>query len=185
MSIILYLVIGGILIALTFVAITLAVKYFGKKTTDEAIKTTSDFTKKVYKAFCTTESGIQSVGYPVMIGCNGYEIRADLVNLAFEKLEKYWEVFYFHTIITKNPNVIIYQFRVYNLLKPNLSRTRLLADVKIIAEQALTKHLQELGIYIPVDKFIATTLRQDILSIAIAVNDTGFELIAKLRGQSH
>ena len=38
---------------------------------------TSDFTKKVYKAFCTTESGIQSVGYPVMIGCNGYEIRAD------------------------------------------------------------------------------------------------------------
>lgn len=185
LTIILGVTAGLILIALAFVVITLLVKYIGKKSTDEAIVVTSNFAKKAYNALFTVEKGLQAVFYPVFIGWNGYEYRADIINDAFIKLERLWEVVYFETVITSNPNIIVYQFRIYNLFDENIPKKRLLAKVRRIAEEVLTKHFHEQGVYIPVDKFIATNLKQDILLIAIAVNDTGFEFIAKLRGQSH
>ena len=183
--IIIYLTINIILIVLTFVAITLLIKYIGKKSTDEAIKIISDFVKKVYKALFTVEKGTQTVRYPVFIGWNDYEYRSDLIDDAFIKLEKIWNIVYYEIVITSQPNIVIYQFRVHDLVDKNMDKKRVLAKVRRITEEALTKHFHEQGVYIPADRFIAENLKQDILRIAIAVNDAGFEDIAKIRCQSH
>ena len=43
-----------------------------------------------------------------------------------------------------------------------MDKKRVLAKVRRITEEALTKHFHEQGVYIPADRFIAENLKQDI-----------------------
>ena len=126
----------------------------------------------------------ESVDYPIYIGYNGVIIRADLVNNAFCKLERYFETVYFDCVYFENstyPNIVVYQFRAYNQLNNDISKTRLLSLIQNVAEEVLTLHFREMGCYIPVDNFIAVSLSNDLLRIAIAKNPKGFAEIYQLR----
>lgn len=181
MDVVIQIFVGVILIVLAYTLITILVMLIGKKTKDEAIKTTVDFVKKTFKEFFSSENVAVNSNFPVSIGWNGYTIREDIVNNAFEKLEKYWEFVNFEFVITSNPNVLIYQFRVYNQIDKNLSKKNLLIKVRRTAEQALTKHFQSQNIFVSVDKFVAVALSQDILRVAFATNNEGFALVSQLR----
>lgn len=122
---------------------------------------------------------------PVVIGWNGYRLRPEVIEEAFQKLEKYWQVVYFENLLTPTPNLVHYRFRVYDFIPSEMSRRHLLSRVKTIAEKALTDHLHSLGIYMPVDDFIAVNLCSDLLVVAIATTQEGFSEIAKLRNQVH
>lgn len=121
------------------------------------------------------------VCYPAAIGFNGYDFRPNIINKAFSKLEKYWSIAYFDTIRFPYPNIIVYQFRIAEPIYEDISVQRLRMLVQNVAEEALTKHMRNYNCYMPIDGFVAVHIREDMLGIAIAQNNYGFEVIAKLR----
>lgn len=151
-----------------------------RKSVEEATKILTDFLSSIYKALET--STVQtSANYNVLIGYNGYVIRDDIVNEYFAPLQKYWETVYYSNSHYISPNVVAYEFRAYFPLRYEDAPRRLSILVKQVAEQALTRHFHSVGISVPVDRFIAVHIHQDIVSVYIAVNDSGFREIETLR----
>ena len=135
----------------------------------------------IQKVFVAPDNTTTSVTYPVFIGFNGYDFKPLLVNQAFERLSRYWEIAFFDTVFLDHPDLITYQFRVQIPVHKDLKPLRLEYLAQAVAEEALALHMRSWNCYVPVDKFIATRVQGDILKIAIAKNATGFEIISKLR----
>ncbi|WP_075721960.1 hypothetical protein [Roseburia sp. 499] len=172
---------AAIVIAILFALMVLIVMCIGKKSAQEATKIIVDFFASICKAFQTPDVQAPCITYDVFIGHNGYIIRDDIVNEYFAPLQNYWETFYYSDAKYASQNVVEYAFRAYFPTKFENSSRRLLASVKQIAEQALTRHFHSFGVSFPVDRFIAVKIHQDIVSVFIAVNDKGFSEIEKLR----
>lgn len=170
-----------LIIVTLYILCLVIVKYATGSDYANAKRIISNFSSKI---FDSTHGNCNSVDYPIYIGYNGVIIRADLVNNAFCKLERYFETVYFDCVYFENstyPNIVVYQFRAYNQLNNDISKTRLLSLIQNVAEEVLTLHFREMGCYIPVDNFIAVSLSNDLLRIAIAKNPKGFAEIYQLR----
>ena len=122
------------------------------------------------------------IQYPVQIGFNGETFRRDQIIRSFSKLEKLWAVFYLDNVFWHNSNIIVYRFRVYEPLQ-NFSKRRYIMLTQNIAEAALSSRLHDFGCNVPLDNFVATNIREDVLCVAIASNTDGFSEILKLRQQ--
>lgn len=124
--------------------------------------------------------------FPVYIGSNGYSICDEVVNTLFAKLGNYWNIFYFEVAYDYSPNVVTYQFRVYEPQKSNADRRHLLVRARQVGEKALTQHLHAQGIYnLVIDNFVAVTLQADVLRFYFATTSQGFAEIVELRKRSH
>lgn len=178
------IVFGMLMVVVLVVAIlclvVVAIMLIGKKNVQESVKILMNFFSSIYKAL-ETQTAQATPNYSVFIGYNGYTIRDDIVNEYFSALSNYWETVYYTNTKYISPNVVEYEFRAYFPTKFENSSRRLLASVKQVAEQALTRHFHSFGVSIPVDRFIAVKIHQDIVSVYIAVNDKGFSEIEKLR----
>lgn len=177
------LIVGVVLAIVLLILIYFVILFFVKRqkrvSTEEANRILVESLKCIIKAF--SDNSVSEVSYPVFIGWNGYDFKPILINQAFDRLSKYWEICFFDTVFINHPNVVVYQFRVQVPIHKELKPRRLEYLAQAIAEEALTMHLRSWKCYVPVDKFIATSLKEDILKIAIAKNNSGFEDIAKLR----
>lgn len=146
--------------------------------------------KKIVNAirdYFKVESPQPQQEFPVYLAWNGYDFRPEWLNEVIStQLEKYWETAFYDAVNLQNPNIVVYSFRVYNLINRDLRRSRLLTLTRIIGEKALKEHFQNLGYYnVTVDKFIATNLQADHLWIAIARNEQGFAEIDEYRKRIH
>lgn len=139
----------------------------------------SDAGQKLYQKMVTTE--VAQITYPVYIGHNGVCYREDLIEQAFDGLNRYWEIFYFDNVVCNANYVITYQFRVYEPLDTRMKDGRRLSLVRNIAEKVLKHHLNMYGWHIPVDNLIAVTLHEDVLSVMIATSYLGLPEIKRLR----
>ncbi|MCM1084083.1 MAG: hypothetical protein NC393_13325 [Clostridium sp.] len=118
---------------------------------------------------------------PVFIGSNGYAINDEVVNRYFKGLEKYFSIYFFEYADNPTQNRIVYVFRAYEVLNPDLPHRRLLSLCRKVGEQALSKHMHEHGVYTQIDNFVAVTFEADRLYYHIACNEMGFAEIAELR----
>ena len=168
-----------ILIFVVYCITILLVMASKKCNINKAIAIVSDFMKTIYRTLF--EKPKKKMEYPSCIGWNGIAVKPEDINRRFEKLEKYWKIVYYFDTDYKHPNLYLYKFRISMPINKDFRKTRLIGLVQKIAEKALAEYMQEWNCYVPVDKFIAVTIRGDILYIAIAKNDAGFEEIAQLR----
>lgn len=178
------IVFGMLLVVVLVIAIlclvVLAIMLIRKKSTQESVKILMNFFSSIYKAL-ETPPAQAPLNYNIFIGYNGYCIRDDIVNEYFASLHNYWETVYYSDMKYVSQNVVEYEFRAYYPTKYEHSSRRLLASVKQVAEQALTRHFHNIGVSIPVDHFIAVKIYEDVVSVYIAVNEIGFQEIAALR----
>lgn len=142
--------------------------------------------KELLKSFFNLFEEKPQITYPVLIGSNGICIRDEVVNRLFERLYRLYDDWYFEYSFYSSPNVVIYQFRVYNYkLGDKFDRKLVIHRAKQIAERALQMHFHDSGIYgTSVDGFIAITLYSDVLRVHIACNNLGFKEIEGIRLQS-
>lgn len=170
----------AVVVVAIFCLIVFIIMLAGRKSVQEAAKILTDFLSSIYKALETAT--VQTpANYNVFIGYNGYTYRDDIINEFFAPLQKYWETVYFAHASYISPNVVEYAFRAYFPIRYENAPRRLSMSVKQVAEQALTRHFHSVGISLPVDRFIAVQIQQDIVSVYIAVNDSGFQEIENLR----
>lgn len=178
------IIVGILMVVVLVIAIlclvVLAIMLIRKKSTQESVKILMNFFSSIYKAL-ETPPAQAPLNYNIFIGYNGYCIRDDIVNEYFSALSDYWETVYYTNTKYISPNVVEYEFRAYYPTKYEHSSRRLLASVKHVAEQALTRHFHNIGVSIPVDHFIAVKIHEDVVSVYIAVNEIGFQEIDVLR----
>lgn len=171
----------AILLAILYAIVILVTLFIKKSTVEEAKSCVDVFLHKTFLSNSSLEQTTPLDTYPVFIGFNGYIFRPDLIERAFHKLSKYWEFFYYENVYNQHPNIIVYQFRVYEPLHDDIKYRRLTALVQNVTEEALAKHMHEHGCFVPIDKFIAVRITGDILQIAIAKNNAGFQQINRMR----
>lgn len=168
------------LLVMSYVGAILVVQQFLHKTKDEAKKAVDDFLTQIISLF--QENRVPLNSYDVMIGGNGVAIRDEIVNRYFEKIYTLFDDWYYEMCGYNSPNVVCYQFRVFNPKLENFDKKRVVYRVKQIAERALTMHFHDRGIFgMPVDDFVAVTLCNDVLRVFIACNDAGFAEIEAIR----
>lgn len=170
-----------ILLGILYATAILTTKKFKKYSVEEAKSCVDVFLQKTFLNSSSIGQTVSMYTYPVFIGFNGYIFRPDLIERGFHKLSKYWDFFYFENIYNQHPNIIIYQFRVYEPIHDDIKTRRLTALVQNVAEEVLAHHMHENNCFVPIDKFIAIQLMNDILQIAIAKNNAGFQQIASMR----
>ena len=144
--------------------------------------------QKLYEKLCKREiekNSTNNVEFPVYIGWNGYGFRTDIIEQKFDKLQKHWDIVFFENVYNHLPDAIGYRFRIRYPKTPKMSKRHLEHLVMNISEEVLTHHFQEFGVYLPVDKFIAVRIHEDVLDIAIAKNTLGFARIENLRRQAN
>ena len=171
-----------------FMFVVFLISVFCKQSIEKSVHILLNFISSVLNGLSSLDTQtISPVLYPVFIGWNSISLRSDIVNSYFEKLGTYWDTYFFDQILNNDPNVVIYVFRIYDLKPTYTSRLRLLMSVRHIAEEALTRHFHNINFYNapPIDHFIAVNMRNDLLYIAFAKTDAGFEVIEKLRSASH
>ena len=170
-----------ILLALLYAIAVLVTKMVTKHTVEEAKACVDVFLHKTFLSNSSLEQTATMYTYPVFIGFNGYIFRPDLIEHYFHKLSKYWDFYYYENIYNHHPNIIVYQFRVYEPLHEDIKIHRLRALVQNVAEEVLAHHMHENGCFVPIDNFVAVRITSDILQIAIAKNDAGFQQINSMR----
>lgn len=170
-----------ILLVLLYAIAILVTKMVTKHSVEEAKSCVDVFLHKTFLSNSSLEQTLDIYTYPVFIGFNGYVFRADLIELLFHKLSKYWDFFYYENIYNHHPNIIVYQFRVYEPIHEDVKPRRLKALVQNVAEEVLANHMHENGCFVPIDNFVAVRITSDILQIAIAKNDAGFQQINSMR----
>lgn len=172
-----------IFIILIYLVMVFAVKITTKKSIDDSMKLVEMWGNRFFEWLDAWNKKSQAdIQFPVFLGANGYTIRDEVVNSAFEKLYKFWEIYFFTSAFPYSSNVVIYEFRVYNPTTFNTDNRRLRNNAKKVAEGALTEHLHNQGFYnFIIDNFIYVSLNADTLRVHIATTPMGFEEIAKLR----
>ena len=170
-----------------YLGVVFAVKSICKKSFDEASAIVSAKFDKFFKWLEKFSSQNQPIpSFPVFIGSNGYSIRDEIVNSAFAKLGKYFEIYFFVCAYPFTANVVIYEFKVYNPIYEGMDNRRLCGVAKQVAEGALMEHLHNQGYYnFVIDNFINTTIQADTLRVHIATTTQGFNEIAELRKSPH
>lgn len=176
------LLIGAtILLLFGYLVTILCVKCAKKCSTETATNIVNTFLNSILNGIQSNSVSTNSYEYPIYIGYNGYAIRHDLVMKAFEKLARYWHIFYYDCFYANHPHLVVYQFRVYDPVHPDMTVGRLERLAQNVSEEALANHMREWNCFVPVDCFVTVRIRDDLLQIAIAKNEFGFESIAKMR----
>ena len=173
-------------IIVTIVSIILVVKFVMKKSLSEAMDDFISWLERLAKIWEESfPKSAVTTNYPVYIGSNGYTVRDEVVNDSFGKLGKYFEIFFFICAYPYSDNVVIYEFKVYTPVNPNMSHRRLCYTAKQIAEGAVTEQLHNQGYHsFVIDRFIHVNLQSDTLRVYIATNNLGFDEIENLRKNS-
>lgn len=124
--------------------------------------------------------------FPVVIGSNGVTICDDIIYTLFNKLDKYFDTWFYLSTDYCTNNVIVYRFNVYELLEPDMRRKLLLLKLRHVGEQALLIHLHEQGIFqiTNIENFVAVSYKANLLCFYLALNEQGFSEIATINKQS-
>lgn len=156
------------------------------KSYEEATKTIENFFVSLYKSMEKWNKQNQILLYDVLLGSNGYSISDTYINRIFKPIEKYFAIYFFEFAYNYNPNIVVYQFKVYEQVIPELSRSRILHLLRYICEKNLIEHFHQKNFYnIDVTKMVAVSLQADTLRFHIAMNNEGIHEIAELRRNFH
>lgn len=177
-SIIVLLIMTITIPLLLYVGSIVILRQFFHKTGEEAKKTVDDVLSKIISMLKQTPPN--NVVYPVLIGSNGIGIVDSIIYSHFQKMNDYFENWYYETVSYPTSNVVCYEFRAFDCRIKD--KKLLLYRTRQLTEKALLFYWHDIGVYnLKPDNFVATRYCVDTLRIYIACNDAGFNEIQQIR----
>ena len=142
----------------------------------EATKIMKNSLKEIFAEVFDTAPA--KVFYPSIVGYDGMTIKLDLVNDAFESVEKNFKTcFCTRASVSKTGDEVGYFFDI-SRNDDSISKQDLLKIVKKQAEQILSNNLQYYGIFMPTSPMVCVALNENELRIAFARTQEGIRHIA-------